>query len=321
MRSFFLLAALTALVSAASLNVQPMVAPAEGASFGIPLNGNPMSYWGTVSANDKVDLTAKLTSSNNGQNVYFRVGFYDCEVMSATSFQLLISGDTNRPISVAHPKSTFDVSSGSLGFTPGNDQNATQTLAITSESLRYLDSAGETWTFTVKQVGGNSICKFFADLIVSGKPLGAATVGKNGNLGPVQDAWAPCCDSTDSAYQVAMDVREHQYMEVVAKTVTGGYETLKLTNPGSLFGLVDTATWPSTTYKGAGVSVRTCLTNSSCGIIADNYYVHLITHGISYYADDAADFHATFTMTTKAGVASASATLAVVVAALFALFH
>jgi len=240
-----------------------------------------------------------------------------------------VKGDDGTGTTIPPHSGVFTTKSASVGFSatdPNTDEtwftsavNATVLIATGADSLAKAKS--NTFTYTISLVGTTSLsCMFYADLISYGKLVGSGSVGADGNPGPVQDAWVPCCDSVQSAYQVAMNDLPHKYLEVAASTDKGGFDSLKLTNPGSLFGLVDVTSFPSSTHKGS-VTARTCLTNQSCEVIAASYYVELVTHGYGYQDTDAQDFHATFTLTTKAGVATASATIALAVAALFALFH
>jgi hypothetical protein len=327
MRSVALIAILVAAASAATISPQAYVAPTGTGLYGVPLEGSSYSTWGTVSQGSGNAYTYKLAKADVGKNFYFRTTVYACDTAGAMSFQTAVSGNTGTG---TFGSGDFNNKQPAVGFSPTNanednswytsDANATQLLVKAADAA--TKAADQTWTFTVSLVGTASLsCQFYADLITYGTLLGTSAVGKDGNPGAVQDAWIPCCDSTQSSYQLAMTAQEHKYLEVAATTVAGKFDSLKLTNPNSLFGvLVDTTAFPSSTYTGS-VTARTCLTNSSCSIITDNYFVQLVTHGYTYGAADAKDFHATFTLTTKAGVATASATIAMAVAALFALFH
>jgi hypothetical protein len=331
MRSVALIALLVAAASAVTLNrqVYPAEGPAGTAVYGIPFGGNAYSQWDIVSNGAGKSYT--YTIADSGSNFYLRTTLYDCDSQGAVNFQTKITGNDG----TGHLHSgDFTITGASVGFSPINaqpkdgndvvwytgDANATQLIVASADKVAHAKT--QEWTFTVSLVGTAVVsCHFYADLISYGTTLGSAAVGKDGNPGAVQNAWIPCCDTTQSAYQLAMTPSEHHYLEVAATTDKGGFDSLKLTNPNSLFGvLVDITSFPSSTHTGS-VTARTCLTNSSCSIIADNYFVELVTHGYSYGADDAKDFHATFTLTTKAGVATASATIAMAVAALFALFH
>jgi len=271
--------------------------------------------------------TYTIAGADVGKNFYFRTTVYACDTLGSWAFQTAVSGNTGTG---TFGSGDFNNKAAAVGFaaTEANEDNTWFTSAANSTQLiiKAADSVAkakdQVWTFTVSLTAATSLkCLFFADLITYGKLVGSGSVGADGNPGAVQDAWIPCCDTTTSSYQVAMTAQEHKYLEVAATTDKGTFDTLKLTNPNSLFGvLVDTTAFPSSTHTGS-VTARTCLTNASCSVITDNYFVQLVTHGYSYSAPDAKDFHATFTLTTKAGVASASATIALAVAALFALFH
>jgi hypothetical protein len=330
MRSVALIATLVAAASALAITPQayPAAGPATGA-FGIPLEGSAYSTWDTVSQGSGNAYTYKITKGDVGKNFYFRTTLYACDTAGSMSFQTAVSGNDG----TGHLGSgDFNNKASAVGFSPtdaNNDgtvtmytssANATQLIVKAADSV--AKAPDQTWTFTVSLVGSSSLkCQFYADLITYGTLLGSAAVGADGNPGKVQDAWIPCCDATTSSYQLAMTAQEHKYLEVAGTTDKGGFDSLKLTNPNSLFGvIVDTTAFPSGTHTGS-VTARTCLTNSSCSIITDNYFVQFVTHAYAYSDDAKKDFHATFTLTTKAGVASASATIAFAVAALFALFH
>jgi len=334
MRSAALISLLVAAASAVAIDKQayPAAGPTGTAVYGVPFGGNAYSQWGTVaSGTGSKAYTYTIAAADVGSNFYFRTTVYACDTIGSLNFQTTIAGNDG----TGHLGSgDFTVKGGSFGFSPINEQpvdgdgitwytgdvNATQLIVASADKVAKAKT--QVWTYTVAIVGTSAVsCQFYSDLITYGTALGSAAVGKDGNPGKVQDAWIPCCDSTTSAYQLAMSPSEHHYLEVAATTDKGGFDSLKLTNPNSLFGvLVDTTSFPSSTHTGS-VTARTCLTNSSCSIIADNYYVELVTHAYTYGADEAKDFHATFTLTTKAGVATASATIAMAVVALFALFH
>jgi len=335
MRSFALLALLVAIASGAeTLNLQPLTAPEGSSAYGIPLGGNSMSTWGTVgSAVTGTSYTyvvgSSAAGSDVGKNFYLRTTLYSCTQPGSWQFQTKISGNDGTASAIHFTTGEFSVKSPSTGFsTDGGNSvdgytsgtNATVLIAVGADST--AKAATKTWTFNIALVGATAgtTCSFFVDLITYGSQIGASLVGKDGNPGPVQDAWIPCCDGTQSAYQVSMTSQEHKYLEVAASTAAGRFTKLGLTNPGSLIGLVDVTSFPTSTNTGS-VTARTCLSNQSCAIVTDNYFVELSTLGYAYDAIDAKDFHATFTLTTKAGVATASATIAVAVAALFALFH
>jgi len=319
MRSIALLSLLAVFAAGASITPQALTAPAAGASFGLPLEGSSASTWGDVTSAG-VSFTYAVTGSDIGKNFYFRVGLYACEDESIFSYSTSVSGNDGTGTTFPPKSGSFEVKSAVTSFSSVEPitQNATVLIATGADSS--TQAKGNPWTYTIKLTQTLQTCKFWADLISYGSTISSSKVGADGNPGPVQDAWIPCCGSVQSAYQVAMTTQEHKYLEVSASTVAGGFNTLKLTNPGSLIGLVDVANFPSSTNKGT-VTARTCLSNQSCEVLTANYFVQLVTHGYSYTDANAQDFHATFTLTTKAGVATASATLAVAVAALFALFH
>jgi len=321
MRSLALLAFLG--VALGALNYQQLSVPGASSDLSIPLMGNPNSWWGTVSTDAAASASKSFTSSNLGQNVYFRVGAYNASNDAVQTLKISISGDKQKSCEylLGHQVCTsvgtkFTVTSSSFSY-DGND-NVTQLIAVSSDLLEQLSSDGTTWTFTITQTAGSGTTKFFADLMYYGSVIKSSQVGTEGAEGPKYTAVIPCCTSTDSSYMIAMNQRDHQFLQVTATEVMGPIETLKLTNPTSLY--VDTDNFDVNKNYAGQTQVRTCISNQSCGTIVASYYVHLVTHGQNDNLDPK-DYVATFTLTTKAGVASASATLAVVLAALFALFH
>jgi len=325
MRSVALLALLVAFAAGVAITPQPLTAPAAGASFGLPLEGSTASIWADVGAagtsTGAKTYTYTLGGADVGKNFYFRVTLYACDTPGTWSFQTQVSGNDGTGSIIPPHSGDFTVKSASTAFSAVDPITENATVLIASGADSAAKASGKTWTYTVSIVGTTAVtCSFYADLISYGKLISSSSVGKDGNPGATQDAWIPCCDSVQSAYQVAMTDMPHKYLEVSAMTDKGGFDALKLTNPGSLIGLVDVTSFPSATHVGT-VTARTCLSNQSCEILTANYFVELVTHGYGYYDTDAKDFHATFTLTTKAGVATASATIAFAVAALFALFH
>jgi len=287
------------------------VPPTGENSFGnVAYNGESHAIWGDTSAGS---YSYTLAASDIGKNFYFRATTYACDTPGAQTVKITQSINDGTGTFIHNGVTTTSVSS---NFDDVN--NATVMIAASADSTPK--AATQKWTWTVTAVTATVKCSFYADLLTYGSIILSTKVGLNGNPGPVQDAWVPCCDSVQSSFQVVMNDQPHQYLEVVAtSTGGGGFDTLKLTNPGSIIGLTDVATFPTSTHIGT-VSARTCLSNQSCEVLAANYFVELVNHGIAYN-EQASDFHATFTLTTKAGVASASATIALAVAALFALFH
>jgi len=332
MRSVALLALLVAIASGSSISSQPLTAPTGGAAFGIPLGGSSLSTMDTVTNGAGKTYTYTLGNSDLGKNLYFRTTLYACSTSGSWPLQTKVTGNDGTDSTIPYHNGDFTITSPAgvaLAAVDANDDFTWYTSSITNATVMIAtggDSSavanGKTFTYTVAlgATAPTGSCLFFSDLISYGKPIGGNAVGADGNPGATQDAWIPCCDSVQSAYQVIMTDMPHKYLEVAATTVDGGFTKLGLTNPGSFFGLVDTTSFPSATHTGS-VTARTCLTNQSCEIKAANYFVELTTNGYAYGAADAKDFHATFTLTTKAGVATASASIALVVAALFALFH
>jgi hypothetical protein len=336
MRPAALISLLVAAASAAAIDKQayPAAGPTDGALYGVPFGGNAYSQWGIVSAGSgSKSYTYTIGSGDIGSNFYFRTTVYGCDTQGSPKFKTTITGNdgtghlgsgdfTIKGDPVAF--SAFAVQpvdgDGNVWYFPDvGGMNTTQLIAASADKV--AKAKDQVFTFTVALAETSGKCEFYSDLITYGTTLGSSAVGKDGNPGKVQDAWIPCCDATTSAYQLVMTPSEHHYLEVAATTDKGTFDSLKLTNPNSLFGVVvDTTSFPSSTHTGSETA-RTCLTNSSCSIIADNYYVELVTYAYAYDAAAAKDFHATFTLTTKAGVATASATIAMAVAALFALFH
>jgi hypothetical protein len=316
MRSIALLSIL-ALALAATITPQANVAPAAGMSFGIPINATSASTKGSVSSS--VSWNYVIGGGDIGKNFYFRASIEKCTIGGIQQFKTTIAG--NDGTGIIHKSGDFTVNSATQSYSEGH----VATILINAGADRVAKAAQEEWTFTLALVGstsGGQTCDYWVDVITYGKHVTSGGVGKDGNPGAAVDVWVPCCDSVESNFQVTMNKQEHKYLEVAATTQSSTkWDTLKLTNPGNFFGLKDVSNWLSTKNNQGTVTARTCLSNTSCNIEAADYYVQLTNHGIDYDSPVAADFHATFTLTTKAGVATASASIAMVVAALFALFH
>jgi hypothetical protein len=315
MRSVALIACLVALASAAAIT--PIALTADGVAWDAgtlvtDLDGTPDTY------------TYSLTGNDAGKNFYFRVQFVDCTgEQGSQAFKLSLHGDDGTGGLVT--SGTFDVAGTQVSFQPNHDDPSSQTNTtslISSVAEHSEKASGKSWTWTVALVSAISgrTCSYWAQLITYGSPISFSKVGKDGNPGPAQDAWVPCCNGVESSFQINMQKVEHHYLEVSATTVAGKWKSIKLTNPGNVFGISDVTSFPSATGKGT-VTARTCLSNQSCTVEAANYYAHLTNIGYDDTDADRADSHATFTLTTKSGVASTSAAIAMVVAALFALFH
>jgi hypothetical protein len=316
MRSIALLAIL-ALALSESIVPQANVAPGTGMSFGIPINATSASTKGSTGSSQSWTYT--LGGGDIGKNFYFRATVEKCNYAGSQTFKTTISGNDGTG-TLIH-SGAFTVTSATQTY--ASPQLAT--ILINTGADRSAKAATEIWTFSialVAPIANGQSCDFWVDLITYGKPITSSGVGKDGNPGPAVDVWVPCCDSVESTFQVTMNKQDHKYLEVAATTAgSTKWDTLKLTNPASIINLKDVSHWSSAKNYQGTITARTCLSNQSCGIIADDYFVQLTNHGVDYEDATAADFHATFTLTTKAGVATASASIAMVVAALFALFH
>jgi len=321
MRSVALLALLAYASASTAITPQALTAPTGSEAWSLnPHTGSSASSWFTfLEGTTSMAYTYTLSSSDIGKNFYFRTTLYNCTEAGSVSFQTVATGNDGSKnfLGIANPDFKVSGTVGSLSVNGG--VNASAMVALGGDSSTLASSKSWTWTINLIGVDGTQSCQGFADLITYGKVVAAGAVGANGIPGATQDAWIPCCDSTDSAYLITPTDQPHKYMEASVQSVTGEFNYIKLTNPGSVIGLADVTNFPS---SGKGiVTARTCLSNQSCEVLAKDYYVHIITHGIDYDDPTAGDFHATFTLTTKAGVASASAAIAMLVAALFALFH
>jgi len=306
-------------VSAGTLTNQAYVPPTGTGSFGTPgPMGTADGTWFTDLSSSK-SWTYTIAAGDQGKNIYFRSTITNCSDQFSQTLSTEISGDDGTGTTFPPHSGTFS-NKGSFSFVPDSNHNYSNIIGAGGDSS--FKAGNKVWTFTLALTGNPSFgqtCSGFVDLITYGSVVSAGKIGANGNPGPTQDAWVPCCDSIDSAYVVSTTDQPHKYLEVSVQSSIGEWNYVKLTNPGSLIGLADVTNFPS---SGKGiVTARTCLSNQSCEVIAANYMVHIVNDAIDAINGSPEDVHATFTLTTKAGVASASAAIAMFVAALFALFH
>jgi hypothetical protein len=316
MRSVALLALLAVGAFAGDFAVQPYPAngPSGDAKFGIDPAGSDASTWFT-------DLTSTLSwtyavpNADQGKNYYFRTTIYNCSSDFDQAFTTTIVGDDGTGTKIPPHSGAFTVTSSvSTAYVPGEPAVA---IIIGAGGDSTANAGQKVWTYTVTltQPRSGQVCKGFVDLISYGGVVSSSKIGADGNPGGTIDAWVPCCDALDTVFAIAAKDQPHKYLEAAVQTQQGEFNYVKLHNP-TLFSIDDITHFPS---SGKGiVTVRTCLSNQSCEVKAQNYFVHIVNNANSAMDEDA---HATFTLTTKAGVASASAAIAMLVAALFALFH
>jgi len=283
---------------------QPYSPPISSAAFGIPLTGSSYSTWVTVGNGAGNSLTYTLTSGDIGKNLYFRATVYACDTMGSWQFKTKITGNDGT--------TDFSADSAAVGYsaTDANDDITWYYGALNSTVMIATGadlSAGATnkiWTFTISLTSPTSLaCLFYADLISYGSPSMSSAIGSNGEPGPAQDAWIPCCDSVQSSYQIATTSMADAYLEISATTVQGGFDKLKLTNAGSV---IDQTLFPSATHAGSITAFSCPSDQPTCAIVSGYYFVELITHGYGYYDTGAKDFHATFTLTSKSSATATS---------------
>jgi len=325
MRSLALLALLALAVADTAITKISYVPPTGTDKFGTPAPDSAGAWIDTVTATPT--SYSYTPGSQAGANLFFRVTVFDCEgTNNNQKFKTTVKfNDGSTTLGVNTGGGTSNSATVNWQRDSSNQLNTTILIATGADTTANAP-ADIAWHYTVTLDGDGKVipatqkCHFYADFVYYGKSIQNGAIGKDGNPGDIQDAWVPCCDSVESSYQVTPANLPHKYLEVAATVQAGSWKTVGLTNPGSVIKLTDTTTINSD-VAGKTATARTCLSNQSCEILAEDYYVILNNNGVDYADQAASDFHLTFTLTTKAGVATASASIAFAVAALFALFH